>query len=86
MSGDIDPGVFKRLVHHGRIRLAGNSKLRIYGRLGCCSGKRMKKENRVFFSSETEALHHGYRPCASCLRERYLLWKRGHHDGPLKAT
>ena len=38
------------------IVFAGNRKLKIYGRLNCSSGKRMKRENRLFFSSETEAM------------------------------
>jgi DNA/RNA endonuclease YhcR with UshA esterase domain len=52
----------------GKIRLAGNKKLKIYGTLHCKSGKRMKKENRVFFESEDEAIKLGYRPCGHCVR------------------
>lgn len=32
---------------------------------------RMKKQNRVFFGSEQEALSLGYRPCASCMNNEY---------------
>jgi methylphosphotriester-DNA--protein-cysteine methyltransferase len=67
LSGDIDPMLFKKLVRAGKISFAGNKKLKIYGRLNCASGKRMKKSNRVFFSSQEEALRFGYRPCGSCL-------------------
>ena len=73
--------VFKRtrqlkiLIDKGEVQLAGNSKLKIYGKLNCSSGKRMKTENRVFFGSETEAKSMGYRPCGHCMREDYLLWK-----------
>ncbi|WP_255400714.1 Ada metal-binding domain-containing protein [Siphonobacter sp. SORGH_AS_0500] len=53
-------------------------KLKIYGDLGCSSGKRMRKENRVFFHSEAEALQHYYRPCGHCLKEKYKAWKLDH--------
>jgi methylphosphotriester-DNA--protein-cysteine methyltransferase len=35
----------------------------------------MKKENRVFFISEREALEDGYRPCGNCLYKKYKMWK-----------
>lgn len=35
----------------------------------------MKKENRVFFQSEKEALHFGFRPCGHCLKEKFKQWK-----------
>jgi methylphosphotriester-DNA--protein-cysteine methyltransferase len=57
------------------LKYAGNSKLKIYGTLNCRSGKRMKKENRVFFKTEKEAIECGFRPCAHCMQERYLKWK-----------
>lgn len=56
----------KKLVDQGKAQLAGNKKLRIYGTLDCYSGKRMKKENRVFFNSEKEAIENGYRCCKHC--------------------
>ncbi|WP_426670997.1 Ada metal-binding domain-containing protein [Mucilaginibacter sp. McL0603] len=77
----LDETPFKRtrqlkiLIDKGEVQLAGNSKLKIYGKLNCSSGKRMKTENRVFFRSETEAKRMGYRPCGHCMREDYLLWK-----------
>jgi methylphosphotriester-DNA--protein-cysteine methyltransferase len=57
------------------IRFAGNKALKIYGHLNCVSGKRMKKSNRVFFSSEREALKMGFRPCAKCMESAYKVWK-----------
>ena len=39
---------------------------KIFGRLDCRSGKRMKKENRVFFLTLQDALEAGYRPCQKC--------------------
>ncbi len=56
----------KALIDKGDIQLAGNKRLRIYGALDCYSGKRMKKENRVFFVSEKEAIEQGYRCCRNC--------------------
>lgn len=57
----------KALIHAGKIRFAGNKKLKIFGTLSCRSGKRMKKGNRVFFSSKKEATSAGYRPCRRCI-------------------
>jgi methylphosphotriester-DNA--protein-cysteine methyltransferase len=60
-----------RMIAKGQIQFAGNKRLKIYGTLTCSSGKRMKKENRVFFRSEPEAIDAGYRPCGHCMREKY---------------
>jgi methylphosphotriester-DNA--protein-cysteine methyltransferase len=65
----------KSLIRSRKISLAGNRSLKIYGLLSCSSGKRMKKENRVFFQSNVEAKQHGYRPCGHCLRDEYRKWK-----------
>lgn len=59
------------------IMYGGNSKLKIYGTLQCKSGKRMKKENRVFFNSVEQAKSESYRPCGHCLRADYKKWKDG---------
>ena len=64
-------------IRNKEICLGGNSKLKIYGLLNCSSGKRMKKENRVFFTSETEALKNGYRPCGHCMKAKYKIWRDG---------
>lgn len=64
-------------IKRGIISYAGNSKLKIYGRLNCKSGKRMKAKNRVFFKDRDEALNFGYRPCGHCLKEEYKNWKNG---------
>jgi methylphosphotriester-DNA--protein-cysteine methyltransferase len=64
----------KELIQSQTIRFGGNAKLKIYGSLSCASGKRMKKQNRVFFSSENEAKALGYRPCGHCLRAKYKQW------------
>lgn len=65
-------------IRKQEIRLGGNKNLKIYGLLKCTSGKRMKKENRVFFADESEALQNGYRPCGHCMRESYKQWKSQH--------
>ncbi len=61
--------------------LGGNRKLRIYGRLDCGSAVRALPkgyaQQRVFFADEAAAIAAGYRPCGTCLRERYRLWKQG---------
>ena len=65
----------RRLIQREEIMLAGNLSLKIYGTLSCASGKRMKKENRVFFKNETEAIQQGFRPCCHCLHNEYVCWK-----------
>lgn len=62
-------------LRNGRITLAGNGRLKIYGLLSCSSGKRMMKKNRVFFKNETEAIQLGFRPCGHCMRDQYLKWR-----------
>jgi proteasome lid subunit RPN8/RPN11 len=45
---------------------AAYSREKIFGRLDCKSGMKMKKENRVFFHSLEDAVREGYRPCKKC--------------------
>ena len=66
-----------RLIKNGAVLYAGNSRLKIYGKLNCKSGKRMKIENRVFFKNRNEALGAGYRPCGHCMNAEYKNWKNG---------
>jgi len=66
------------LLKRGNIAFAGNRTLKIYGSLTCKSGKRMKKENRVFFTNEEDALANGFRPCGHCLNKKYEVWKKKH--------
>jgi hypothetical protein len=63
------------LIRQRKIKVAGNLKLKIYGTLRCASGKRMKKENRVFFKNEREAIKEGFRPCGHCMQKSFLDWK-----------
>ncbi|MDP1816231.1 MAG: Ada metal-binding domain-containing protein [Leadbetterella sp.] len=64
-------------IRQKQICLGGNLKLKIYGKLNCKSGKRMKIQNRVFFSSEEEAIEHNFRPCGHCMKSKYKTWKNG---------
>jgi Metal binding domain of Ada len=72
----IHPIQLRKLIRSGYVMLGGNVRLKIYGNLACASGQRMKKENRIFFKDEEEAIQAGFRPCGHCLRKKYLLWKR----------
>ena len=59
----------------------GHRRLKGYGRLDCPSALRWIARghyipHRVFFADEATAIAAGYRPCARCLPERYVLWKR----------
>ncbi|MCY1231595.1 Metal binding domain of Ada [compost metagenome] len=74
---EITDDILRTKILRKEIVLGGNQKLKIYGTLRCTSGKRMKRENRVFFSSEEEALRNGFRPCGHCLAEKYKIWKNG---------
>lgn len=81
----------KKMIHHSEvsdvelriklkdktIRFGENRKDKIYGTLSCASGKRLNKENRVFFISEQEAQQENYRPCGHCMRKKYKTWKDG---------
>ncbi|MBL7877598.1 MAG: metal-binding protein [Cyclobacteriaceae bacterium] len=61
-------------IRKGTIGLAGNKSLKIYGHLSCHSGKRMKKENRVYFISKGEAKKNGFRPCGHCMKNEFKQW------------
>ena len=80
---DIGPPCFttsrklKQMIDDQWVKYGGNARLKIYGTLQCASGKRMKVVNRVFFSSESEAVANGFRPCGHCMRDAYLKWKTG---------
>jgi len=64
------------MIASGEITIAGHARHKIYGSLKCAAGKRtMARVNRVFFSSEAEAIEAGFRPCSACMKERYREWK-----------
>ena len=72
---ELEKQKLQSLIRNGKIVFGGNKRLKIYGTLFCKSGKRMKKENRVFFSLEKEAIDQGYRPCGHCMKEEYEKWR-----------
>lgn len=47
-------------------RYAGWGPGKIFGRLDCKSGMRMRKDSRVFFHTLEDAVKQGYRPCKKC--------------------
>jgi methylphosphotriester-DNA--protein-cysteine methyltransferase len=58
----------------------GHRRTKIYGRLDCPSAQRAiarggYARHRVFFADEETAIAAGYRPCATCCRDRYREWK-----------
>ena len=61
--------------------LGGHKKNKGYGRLDCPGAlhwiaKGYYVKQRVFFANEQTAVAAGYRPCATCLPDRYALWKK----------
>ncbi len=77
LHSEISTADLKILIRQRLICLGGNLNLKIYGTLNCKSGKRIKKQNRVFFGSEEEAIEHNFRPCGHCLKQKYKTWKNG---------
>ncbi len=74
---DIDDIELRSRIKQNKISFGGNKRLKIYGLLSCESGKRMKRQNRVFFYSETEAIISEFRPCGHCMNSQYKKWKNG---------
>lgn len=74
---ELPDGELRSKIRRQEIQFGGNRKLKIYGTLSCRSGKRMNRENRVFFSSEQEAKQNNYRPCGHCMNSKYKKWKDG---------
>jgi hypothetical protein len=74
------------LIRKGEIKLGGNKRLKIYGTLSCTTGKRMKKENRVFFQSGDEGIHEGYRACGHCMKTEFGKWKERDELNPSRSS
>jgi hypothetical protein len=63
--------------------LGGHKRNKTYGRMNCSAADRALKaptkdvyvRNRVFFADETTAIAAGYRPCGTCMRDEYRVWK-----------
>lgn len=58
---------------------------RIYGRMDCPAALRAIAKggyvnNRVFFADETTAIAAGFRPCGTCLPEKYAAWKQSREE------
>ena len=70
----IDDSEVLKVIKSALIRYGGNRKQKIYGTLICKSGKRMKRQNRVFFENRKDAINNGYRPCGNCMKETYREW------------
>lgn len=71
---DITDKALREQIKQGALSFGGNVRLKIYGTLNCGSGKRMKRENRIFFESSNEAIAEGYRPCGHCMKTEYREW------------
>jgi hypothetical protein len=69
---DVRDAEIRQMIKEKLIVSGGNMRLKIYGRLDCKSGRRMKRENRVFFSSAAEAMQAGFRACGHCMKAEYL--------------
>ena len=72
---DLSDSELKTKIKTKEICFGGHVKLKIYGQLNCKSGKRMKRENRVFFTTEKEAIKNDFRPCGHCMKDEYKKWK-----------
>lgn len=85
--------MFKLLGPDGKIyeskdagKLGGyNGRVKIYGSLDCPSAKKWINKGfyvkqRVFFKDEKDAVKAGFRPCAICQKEKYLLYKTNPKD------
>ncbi|MFE7799118.1 Ada metal-binding domain-containing protein [Nocardia sp. NPDC057440] len=67
-------------------RFGGHRRSKIYGHLDCPSALRALTRghyhpHRVFFADEATAIGAGYRPCASCMKARYAVWKAVERGG-----
>ena len=83
--------MYKLMDANGRIYsspekglFGGNGNLMIYGRLNCGSALNAIKRygdnypsHRVFFKDEAAAIAAGFRPCGTCMKAHYRLWKEG---------
>ena len=61
--------------------LGGHRGAKGYGRMDCRSAllwiaKGYYVKHRVFFADEAAAIAAGYRPCATCMKDRYPIWKQ----------
>ena len=69
----------------------GYSRGKIYGQLDCPAALRAIAKGgyvqyRVFFKDEETAIAAGYRPCGTCLPEKYSAWKKAQEQEKIKAA
>jgi Metal binding domain of Ada len=62
--------------------LGGNRRSKVYGTMDCPVAlsllrRGFEPKHRVFFADEETAIAAGFRPCGSCMRQRYREWKAG---------
>jgi methylphosphotriester-DNA--protein-cysteine methyltransferase len=72
---DIGEKALRKEIRQASLTLAGNTRLKIFGQFNCRSGKKMKKQNRIFFINAEEAIACGFRPCGHCMKAFYKHWK-----------
>jgi hypothetical protein len=72
---DLTDEAIRAALRRRMLRYAGHAHDKIFGRLDCRSGRRMKRNNRVFFTDQAEAMASGFRPCGPCMRKDYDVWK-----------
>ena len=77
----LDAAALRARLRDGSLTLAGNRWLKIYGRLDCSAGRRMKRGSRVFFTDLAAAEDAGFRPCGRCCRAAYDVWKSTVNSG-----
>ena len=63
-----------KAIKSGLILYGGHRKQKIYGTLTCRSGRRMKRQNRVFFENRKDTVNNDYRPCGNSMNEPYRKW------------
>lgn len=61
--------------------ICGNSKTKVYGKATCAATNghlvlNRNNPNSVAFDNTDVAKAAGYRPCAKCMKEDYLRWKK----------
>ncbi len=71
----------KKYLSKNKGEFGGNKRSKCYGKMDCPNALRwigMGKyvSGRVFFANEYDALMAGYHPCAVCMRDKYILWKK----------
>ena len=62
--------------------LGGNRDNRTYGEMDCKSAlswisKGHYVKQRVFFHSEEDAIACGFRPCGTCMKDKFKIWNEG---------